>query len=115
MTFPVPHTDLSGSEIDLNDIFNIRKHSCFLFRVQGNAMDGIGIMEGDTVVTDRSIPPQNGHVVLAVIDGKIIIRRLQKRPFSLLAENPRFSPIRPAEGQEVRIWGVVTACLKKLV
>ena len=36
------HTDLSGSEIDLNDIFNIRKHSCFLFRVRGNAMDGIG-------------------------------------------------------------------------
>ena len=55
------------------------------------------------------------HRKVAVIDGKIIIRRLQKRPFSLLAENPRFSPIRPAEGQEVRIWGVVTACLKKLV
>ena len=53
--------------------------------------------------------------VLAVVDGKIIIRRLQKRPFCLLAENPRFSPIRPVEGQEVRIWGVVTACLKKLL
>ena len=86
MTFPVPHTDLSGSEIDLNDIFNIRKHSCFLFRVQGNAMDGIGIMEGDTVVTDRSIPPQNGHVVLG--------RHRRENHHPPPAKAPVFSPRR---------------------
>lgn len=114
MPFPLPHTDLSDLRIDLNEIFNIRKHSCFLFRVRGNAMEGIGILDGDTVVTDRSLPPKDGHIVLVVMDGQFTIRRLKTHPFRLLAEHPKVPPIYPTEGQEVRIWGVVTGCLRKM-
>ena len=115
--FPLPHTDSANSRIDLNDIFNIHKPSCFLLRVKGESMTGIGIFEGDTVVVDRSIPPRNSHIVVAAVNGRFLIRRLQKNRTTvrLLPENPAYRAIEPAQGEEMQVWGVVTACLKKLL
>ena len=105
--FPLPHTDSANSRIDLNDIFNIHKPSCFLLRVKGESMTGIGIFEGDTVVVDRSIPPRNNHIVVAAVNGRFLIRRLQKNRTTvrLLPENPAYRAIEPAQGEEMQVSG----------
>lgn len=115
--FPSPAADHAQQRIDLNDHLLLHRDASFLFRVRGNSMIGVGIFEGDTIIVDRSIDAIHNHIVLAVIDDDFTIKRLYKRGNSirLIAENPEFAPIDLKEGQELRIWGVVTFNLHKLL
>lgn len=115
--FPSPATDHAQKRIDLNDHLLLHREASFLFRVRGNSMIGVGIFDGDTIIVDRSIDAKHNHIVLAVIDEDFTIKRLYKRGkvIRLIAENPEFAPIDFKEGQELRIWGVVTFNLHKLL
>lgn len=115
--FPSPAADHAQKRIDLNDHLLLHREASFLFRVRGNSMIGVGIFDGDTIIVDRSIDAKHNHIVLAVIDEDFTIKRLYKRGkvIRLIAENPEFAPIDMKEGQELRIWGVVTFNLHKLL
>ena len=115
--FPSPAADHAQQRIDLNDHLLLHREASFLFRVRGNSMTGVGIFDGDTIIVDRSIDAKHNHIVLAVIDDDFTIKRLYKRGkvIRLIAENPEFEPIDFKEGQELRIWGVVTFNLHKLL
>ena len=115
--FPSPAADHTQKRIDLNDHLLINRDASFLFRVAGDSMIDVGIFEGDTIVVDRSIEPKHRHVVLAIIDEEFTVKRLFRRgkTIRLLAENPAYQPIDFTEGQELRIWGVVTYNLHKLL
>jgi len=78
-------------------------------------MRDAGIDDGDFVIVDRSIQPQHGFIVLAVIDGDFTIKRLFKRAgrVKLCAANPTFSDLVIRGAQELVVWGVVTWTLKK--
>jgi DNA polymerase V len=69
------------------------------------------------LIVDRSITPLHNHIVLAVVDEEFTVKRLYQRDgiIRLLAENPAYSTIELSEGQELRIWGVVTFNLHKLL
>ena len=59
---------------------------------------------------DRSLTPEDGDVVVAVLDGELTVKRLlsrDDRPM-LHAENPRYPDFVPSEHGDVVIWGVVT-------
>jgi DNA polymerase V len=97
--------------IDLNEQLIRNKPATFFMRVNGDAMTGAGIFNGDVVIVDRSIKAANGKVVIATLNGEMLIRRFEKS-FSrirLLPETPRLSPIDiDPSGAEFSIWGVVT-------
>lgn len=114
--FPSPAADHAQHRIDLNEHLLIHRDASFLFRVSGSSMEKIGIFDGDTIIVDRSIEPRNGHIVLAVIDNEFTVKRLYRRGklVRLMAENDDFAPIDFKDGQELRIWGVVTVNLRKL-
>jgi DNA polymerase V len=78
-------------------------------------MEGAGIYDGDKILVDRSISPRSGHVVRAVIDETFTVKELRYSDGQpeLHAANAGFPPIRFTEGQEMRIWGVVIASVKK--
>jgi DNA polymerase V len=115
--FPSPAADHTHKRIDLNDHLLINREASYLFRVMGDSMINIGIFEGDTIIVDRSIEPRHRHIVLAIIDEEFTVKRLYRRgkTIRLLAENPAYSPIDFTDGQELRIWGVVTCNLRKLL
>jgi DNA polymerase V len=54
---------------------------------------------------------------LAIIDEEFTVKRLHKRNgiVRLLSENSAYEPIEFKDGQELRIWGVVTCGLRKLL
>jgi len=87
--------------------------STFIMRVAGDSMAGAGIADGDEIIVDRSRSPRDRSVVVAVVDGDLLIRRLvMDDGVASLATEP--SP--PAVGlagshAEMTIWGVVTRCL----
>lgn len=116
--FPSPAADHAQKRIDLNEHLFLNREASYLIRVKGDSMHDIGIYDGDTLIVDRSIDPVHNHIVLAVIDGgELTVKRLYSRGgvVRLLAENPAYAPIEFAEGQELRIWGVVTVNLHRLL
>jgi len=95
--------------IDLNEQLIRNKPATFFMKVSGNSMINAGIFDGDIVIVDRSIKPQNGKIVIAVIDGEMLIRRYEKtiNKLRLIPETAKLSAIEVSEFSDFKIWGVV--------
>ncbi len=113
--FPSPATDYVEGALDLNDYLVQHPAATFLFSVQGHSMQGAGILDGDKVVVDRSVPARHGHIVIAVVDGEFTLKRLYQRHnrLELHPENPAFHPIRLTGGKQLEIWGVVVGVVRR--
>ena len=103
--------------VDLNEQLVRNKVATFFMRVSGDAMTGAGIFNGDVVIVDRSVKAVNGKVVIATLNGEMLIRRLEKtfNKIRLVPETPRLSAIDvDLSGAEFSIWGVVTYVIHSL-
>jgi DNA polymerase V len=71
---------------------------------------------GDELIVDRAIDPAHGHVVVAVVDGELTIKRLHREGERLIlkAENPQYPDLLVNPEQNFSIWGVVTRVLHKV-
>ena len=108
--FPSPADDHLDCSLDLNEHLVSNPAATFFVRVQGNSMKDAGIVDGDTLIVDRSVAPKDRQIVIAMLDGEFTVKRLRKRGkrVFLQAENAEFAPIEISENQELTIWGVVT-------
>ena len=96
--------------IDLNEQLIRNKPATYFMRVSGNSMINACIHDGDIIIVDRSVKPVNGKIVIAVVDGEMIIRRFVKtmNSLKLVPETPKLSAIDVNEFSDLVIWGVVT-------
>ena len=108
--FPSPADDYVEGKLDLNQLLIQNKSATFCLRVKGDSMINAGIHDGDIIVVDRSVKAVGRSVVVAVIDGELMVKRLVyiNGIAELHAENPKYTPILLKESQELTIWGVVT-------
>lgn len=113
--FPSPAEDHLGDTLDLHELLVERPAATFFVRVVGDSLLGIGVHDGDILVVDRSLQPTHGHIVIAVVDGEMTVKILSRRggQVRLLAANPRYPDIVLAEGQQLEVWGVVTALVRQ--
>jgi DNA polymerase V len=101
--------DDSEKGIDLNEQLIKNKPATYFFRMNGDAMNGAGICSGDMLIVDRSITNVNGKVVVAVLNGEMIVRRLEKtiNKIRLIPETQNLSIIDVDPFAEFTVWGVV--------
>ena len=102
--------------IDLNEQLIGNKPATFFMKVNSDAMRDAGIYKNDVVIVDRSVKAINGKVIIAILNGEMLIRRFEKTNTSirLLAEANKLSPIHVDEScEEFAIWGVVTYVIHK--
>lgn len=101
--------DYAERGIDLNEQLVKNKPATFFFRMNGDAMTGAGIFSGDILIVDRSITQVNGKVVIAVLNGEMMVRRLEKtfNKIRLIPETTRLSAIEVDPIAEFSVWGVV--------
>lgn len=106
--------DYAERGIDLNEQLIKNKPASFFMRVSGNSMINAGIYNGDIVIVDRSVKPTNNKIVIAVIDGEMLIRRYEKtiNKLRLVPETPKLSPIEVSEFSDCVIWGVVVCVIR---
>lgn len=102
--------DYAERGIDLNEQLIKNKPATFFMKVRGNSMVGAGIRNGDIVIVDRSVSPVNGKIVIAIVDGEMLIRRLEKtmNRMRLIPEGAKLSALELGEFNEAKVWGVVT-------
>jgi len=114
--FPSPAQDHAVQRIDLNEALIRHPIATYFVCVKGESMRDAGISDGDRLVVDRAIKPEHGHIVVAVVDGELTVKKLYRRSgvVKLLAANPTFPEIRMRESTDLEIWGVVTYVVKKM-
>lgn len=108
--------DYAERGIDLNEQLVKNKPATYFMRVSGDAMTGAGIHDGDIVIVDRSVTPVSGKVVIATLNGEMLIRRLEKtfNKVRLIPETPKLAPIDVDPFGEFSVWGVVTYVIHQL-
>jgi len=114
--FPSPADDYLDRPLDLHEHLVKNPAATFFVRVEGESMKNAGIFPDDMLIVDRSLKPTHGNVVIAVVDGDLTVKRLEKKgkEVSLVAENPDYEPISVTEEMDMIIWGVVTNVIHSL-
>lgn len=88
----------------------------YLLRVRGQSMRDIGIMDGDLLAVRKSSEAKNGQIVVARLGDEVTVKRFQrhKAGIELLPENPEFSPIKVANGdQSFALEGLAVGLIRK--
>jgi DNA polymerase V len=108
--------DYAERGIDLNEQLIRNKPATYFFRMKGDAMKDAGIFDGDTLIVDRSLKLVNGKVIVAILNGELLVRRLHKNFSSvyLIPENSRYKAINLAEFTDFKVWGVVVYSIHPL-
>jgi DNA polymerase V len=102
--------DYAERGIDLNEQLIKNKPATYFFRMKGDAMVNAGIFDKDILIIDRSLKLVHGKIIVAVLNGELLVRRFHKNFSSafLIPENDRFKTINLAEFTNFSVWGVVT-------
>ncbi|MBP5335208.1 MAG: translesion error-prone DNA polymerase V autoproteolytic subunit [Bacteroidales bacterium] len=134
--FPSPAQDYMDGIMDLNKELVRHPAATFYGRVVGDSMVNAGVDEGDVLVIDKSLEPQEGDMAVCFIDGEFALKFIsfkdpQKggqeahkpgvsynilgcKDLWLLSGNPKYKPIHITEGNDFTVWGIVTYVIKKI-
>lgn len=114
--FPSPAEDYLEGTLDLNQYLVKHPAATFFVRVTGDSMIGAGIHAGDILIVDRSLEARDGKVVIAVVNGELLVKRLrmEKERIYLASENQDYPPLVITDLMEFEVWGVVTNVIHPL-
>lgn len=89
----------------------------FAVRVHGDSMIGAGINDGDIAVVKQNPYPQNGEIVVALIEDEVTLKRFKTkgRKLILQAENDQYPDIDLSElgHDRIRMIGSVISIIRR--
>lgn len=115
--FPSPAPENTLLTLDLNKELIHHPAATFYARVVGSSMIDAGVNEGDILIIDRSIEPQNGYMAVCFVDGEFTLKFLrldekEKGVIWLIPANPDFPEIKVTPDNDFMVWGVVSYTIK---
>ena len=113
--FPSPADDFIELSIDINKEYIKNRDTTFFARVNGHSMKNAAIFDGDLLIIDKSIEPQDNKIAICQVDGDFTVKRIKidNDTVWLIAENEAYDPIKVTADNELMIWGIVVASIKK--
>ncbi len=114
--FPSPATDYMTQAIDLNKELVRHPAATFYGRVVGDSMIDAGVDEGDILVIDKSLEPQEGDMAVCFVDGEFTLKylRFHQGGLTLQPANDRYPSIEVGEDTDFKVWGIVTYVIKNV-
>jgi repressor LexA len=89
-------------------------HRLFSLKVTGESMTGRNIFDGDWIIADADVSPEEGDIVVALIDGDSTLKTLAKKnnSYYLKSENQNHPNWMPME--EITVQGVVKFLIRRV-
>ena len=114
--FPSPADDFKEVRISLDKELVKNTDSTFYARVSGDSMENAGLSDGDLIVIDRSINPENNKIAVCYLDGEFTVKRIVRKNSKLYLkpENRNYNEIEIKDDDQLIIWGIVTYVIKKI-
>lgn len=115
--FPVPSGDEISQTLDLNKVLVRHPAATFYAKVVGDSMIDAGVEEGDILIIDRAIEPQDGNMAVCFIDGEFTLKYIgldekEKGVIWLKPANHDFPPIKVTPENDFTVWGIVSYTIK---
>ncbi|WP_370417260.1 S24 family peptidase (plasmid) [Pantoea vagans] len=107
MAFQNPAQSFAEQRLSLGALVTLSPHSTFLVRSDSSYPEA-GIMQGSVLAIDRALTPQHRHIIVAEIEGELVLRRLLINPIPALQE---LRGDETDESQKLPVWGVVAYAL----
>lgn len=85
----------------------------YILRVKGRSMIDEGIWDGDYVIVERNHSPQNGDVVVALLDNAYATLKKFYRETNRIRLQPANPAMKPIYAKDPLIQGVVRAVIRK--
>ena len=87
--------------------------NCFVLRVNGDSMVDDGILDGDFVVVERNFYPQNGDVVVALLDNENATLKRYYREKTRIRLQPANKKMKPIYAKNPVVQGIVRAVMRQ--
>lgn len=114
--FPSPADDYAEASLSLDELANVRAPHTYLVLATDESMVGRGIARGDVLIVDRDLTARAGDIVVTEMNESAI-RTLAYddagRP-RLVSSHPLYPPTTLGDGEELRVYGIVTYSLHRL-
>lgn len=115
--FPSPAQDYVDKSLDFNKELIEHPSATFYAKVVGFSMVDAGISEGDIVVIDRAVEPEQDDIVVAYLNGEFTMKYIDfserdKNRIWLRPGNANFPAIKVNAAEDFRVWGVVIKVIK---
>jgi len=110
---------ISPADEELRDTINLdqlligpNREAAVLVRVKGDSMIDADLSDGDTAIAIRGAPYKDGSIVVAIIDGKQVVKilRTEGKKSWLEPANKKYKPLYPKE--ELRVIAVVRSSFR---
>ncbi len=114
--FPSAAEDYIDSQINLHELLVRNPTATFFLRASGDSMLGVGIHDGDLLVVDRSLEASHNRVVIAALDGELLVKKLCRKGGSVMLKsaNEGYPDFDISEREHVHIRGVVSYVVHRL-
>lgn len=91
----------------------VKDEDAYVLQVKGESMIDEGIWSGDYVVVERNHSPQNGDVVVALLDNAYVTLKKFYRETNRIRLQPANAAMKPIFCKDVAIRGIVRAIIRK--
>lgn len=101
--------------LNLNEWLVENESQTYMVDVQGDSMKDAGILDGDTVLVERSSQFKDGEIVVALMEDGYTIKYLRKKGNSMHLDpaNTKYRPIHPTEDNRIELVAKVKAVIRK--
>ncbi|MFA6308073.1 MAG: transcriptional repressor LexA [Patescibacteria group bacterium] len=90
----------------------IRDENSFVLKVKGESMIEDGILDGDYVIVERNFYPQNGDVVVALLDNTYATLKKYYREKDRIRLQPANKTMKPIYAKNPAIQGIVKGIMR---
>jgi len=94
---PILAVENREGELSIEEAFGASREDLFAVRVHGDSMKDAGILDGDTVIVQRSDAVPDGSIAVCYVgEGQdVTVKRFRRRRhgYELLPENPAYQPM----------------------
>lgn len=87
--------------------------NCYALQVSGESMIEDGILDGDYVIVERNFYPENGDVVVALVDNENATLKRYFREKTRIRLQPANKKMKPIYSKNPVIQGIVRSVLRK--
>ena len=87
--------------------------NCYVLQVKGDSMIDDGILDGDFVVVERNFYPNNGDVVVALLDNENATLKRDYREKNRIRLQPANKKLKPIYTRNPVIQGIVRGVLRR--
>jgi repressor LexA len=102
--------------VELPSMAKIPQNS-FLLKVKGDSLKDAYIFNGDIIIVNPNLEPQNGKIVVAILDNSAVVKRFYKRKneIELVSENPEYKTIKIDKNySSFKIVGIVVGVYRNM-